>query len=110
MKTQPPQKERPERTGEELYTLTPVTGGEQSVPRPIQPVYIRLPKPGTLCPYSSLSRSVLNTLVLGPNAPVKSVSLRKRHAIRGVRLIHLQSLLEYLDGLASPENSQIEEV
>ena len=59
-----------------------------------------------MCPYSSLSRSTLNTLILGPNAPVRSVSLRKQYAIRGVRLIHLQSLLAYLDGPNAEQNSE----
>jgi hypothetical protein len=36
------------------------------------------------------------------------VSLKKRYAIRGTRLIHLGSLLEYIDGVAAaqqPTNS-----
>lgn len=99
MKTPYPQNRSSERTGEELFTLTPITTDERSTTRPVRPVYIRLPKSGTLCPYSSLSRSVLNSLILGPNAPVKSVSLRKRHALKGTRLIHLQSLLDYLGEL-----------
>ena len=101
MKTPPSQKMQSGRTGEALFTLTPVNCGEQSTLRSTHPVYIRLPKSGTACPYSSLSRSTLNTLILGPHAPVRSVSLRKRYAVRGVRLIHLQSLLEYLDGISS---------
>lgn len=108
MKIQSPQKIQAGRTKEELFTLNPVASGEQPAHRQVDPVYIRLPKPGTLCPYTSLSRSILNGLILGPGAPVKSVSLRKRHTIRGVRLIHLQSLLEYLEGFAAPRNTGTE--
>jgi hypothetical protein len=63
---------------------------------PTKPEFIRLPKPGTACPWTGLSRSSINQLVLGAKAPVKSVSLRPRGSLRGVRLIHLQSLLDYL--------------
>lgn len=68
------------------------------------PVWIRLPKPGTMCPYTGLSRSAINGLILGPNPPVRSVSLRQRFALRGTRLIHFQSLLDYIERAA--ESSQ----
>ena len=45
----------------------------------------------------------MNSLILGANAPVKSVSLRKRYAIRGTRLVNLESLLAYLDSVASSQ-------
>jgi hypothetical protein len=65
------------------------------------PVYVRLPKNGTLCPVTGLSRSYLNGLILpnsgnGYKPPVKSVSLRKRGAVRGVRLIPTDVILGYL--------------
>jgi hypothetical protein len=67
-----------------------------------RPEWIRLPRPREKCPYSGLTRSVMNELISpnkanGYKAPVRSVSLRKRHAIRGVRLIHLTSLMSYLE-------------
>ncbi len=65
-----------------------------------QPEFIRLPRAGSRCPWTSLSRASLNTLVLGRDAPVKSVVLRQRGANRGVRLISLESLLEHLHGQA----------
>lgn len=65
-----------------------------------QPEFIRLPRAGSRCPWTSLSRASLNTLVLGTDAPVKSVVLRQRGANRGVRLISLASLLEHLHGQA----------
>ena len=68
------------------------------------PIWIRLPKVGKSCPYTGLSRSTLNNLVLGKNPPVKSVSLKmKRHAIRGCRIILLSSLLEYIEGMAAAQ-------
>ena len=72
-----------------------------SVATPILPEWIRLPKPGHLCPWTGLSRSKLNELILpcaanGGKPPVRSVCLRKPGALKGTRLIHLRSLLEYL--------------
>lgn len=69
----------------------------------MQPIWIRLPKTGQLCPYTGLSRSAMNALILGNNPPVRSVSLKKRWAIRGTRLIHLQSLLAYIEGMAAAQ-------
>jgi len=43
-----------------------------------------------------MSRASLNELVLGVGAPVHSVVLRREGASRGIRLIHLESLLHYL--------------
>lgn len=80
-------------------TVAPVAvPGQSANPRP---EFLRLPKPGTLCPVTGLTRSFLNSLIL-PTAdnqqrpPVKSVSLRQRGAQRGVRLIAFDSLLAYL--------------
>jgi hypothetical protein len=66
-----------------------------------KPEFIRLPKPGTSCPWTGLTRGTLNNLILpGPangfKPPVKSVSLRPRGAKRGCRLIVFDSLLGYL--------------
>jgi hypothetical protein len=65
------------------------------------PEFLRLPRTGTRCPITGLSRSHLNSLILpceqnGHKPPVKSVSLRRRGALRGVRLIATHALLEYL--------------
>jgi len=45
----------------------------------------------------------MNCLILGKNPPVKSVSLKKKYAIRGRRLVHLESLLEYIEGMAAAQ-------
>ena len=68
---------------------------------PPMPTFIRLPKAGSHCVWTGLSRSKLNQLILpcdanGYSPPVKSVSLRPRGALKGTRLILLESLLDYL--------------
>ena len=65
--------------------------------------FIRLPKTGTLCPFTGLTRSKMNELVLACPAndhkpPVKSVCLRQKGAVKGVRLIVYRSLMDYLHG------------
>ena len=74
-----------------------------------QPEFLRLPKSGTRCPVTGLSRSKLNQLILpselnGHRPPVRSVSLRKRGAVRGVRLIATDALLAYLRGELKNQN------
>lgn len=68
------------------------------------PEWLRLPAPGARCGFTGLSRSTLNELVIpGPAndgcPPVKSVVIRKRGALRGIRLINYDSLMGYLSGL-----------
>lgn len=71
----------------------------------IKPEWLRLPAPGARCRYTGLSRSTLNELTIpGPandgRPPVKSVVLRQRGALRGIRLINYDSLMNYLAELA----------
>jgi hypothetical protein len=85
--------------GKGTITTRPI---EADISRPLtRPEFIRLPKPGTLCPHTGLSRSKLNELVLPCPAncfkpPVRSISLRNRGQIKAVRLVVYDSLLEYL--------------
>ena len=70
-----------------------------------KPEWLRLPAPGRRCPYTGLSRSTLNELTIpGPandgRPPVKSVVLRKRGALRGIRLISYDSLMAHLENLS----------
>jgi hypothetical protein len=70
-----------------------------------KPEWIRLPSPGARCRHTGLSRSTLNELVIPGSAndgkaPVKSVVLRKRGAVRGIRLISFDSLMAHLDELS----------
>ncbi len=72
----------------------------------IAPVFVRLPR--ARCPYTGLSRSYLNGLILpsqanGNSPPVRSVCLRKPGRLRGARLIHLSSLIEYIDSMGTKE-------
>lgn len=67
--------------------------------------WVRLPRVGERSPLCGLSRSSLNELILpcpanGGRPPVRSIVLKKRGAIRGIRLIHAPSLLDYLNRLA----------
>ncbi|HRQ87177.1 MAG TPA: hypothetical protein PLA50_00130 [Bacteroidia bacterium] len=60
------------------------------------PEFIRLPKPGKRCYWTGLARSAMNELVLGSNPKVASLVLARGGADRGVRLVHLGSLLDHL--------------
>jgi hypothetical protein len=77
-------------------------GAEIAAAKPPRPLYIRLPRAGTRCPYTDLPRSTLKDLCVSTKAnnyrpPVRSISLKKsKHAKRGVRLIDYQSLIAYL--------------
>lgn len=70
----------------------------------VHPETIRLPPPGSRCPWTGLSRSSLNELILPSEAngfkpPVQSHVLRKRGAKTGVRLVVFSSLLNFIRGL-----------
>jgi len=60
------------------------------------PEFLRLPRPGKRCSVSGLSRSALNALILGPNPPIRSICIRRRGAVRGIRLIVTDSLRKFL--------------
>ena len=82
------------------YTSGPPAAAA-NVAEPTHSEWIRLPKPGTLCAWTGLSRAKLNELILPNSAnnfkpPVRSISLRKRGATRGTRLILRESLMDYL--------------
>lgn len=72
------------------------------------PIWLRLPKPGARCPYTGLSRGTLVELVLpcpvnDNRPPVRSVCLKKKNAIRGIRLIDAASLAQHLAHLADEQ-------
>jgi hypothetical protein len=72
-----------------------------------KPEWIRMPTKGR-CPFTGLGRSFLYTLVTPCEAnrhhpPVRSISLRRRGYTKGVRLIHLRSLLDYLESHAETQ-------
>lgn len=81
------------------FTSSPVQITSHAPTAAARPEWVRLPKPGTLCPWTGLSRSKLwETLQTGK---VRNICLRKEGAARGARLIHLASLLTYLDSLTN---------
>ncbi|VGO18227.1 hypothetical protein [Pontiella sulfatireligans] len=73
-----------------------------------KPEWIRLPKPGERCIHTGLSRSTMNELVIPSDAndylpPVRSAVIKKRGAMRGIRLISYDSLMGYINGLCEIE-------
>ena len=73
------------------------------------PYYLRLPRTGSFCPWTGLSRSKLNQLILpcaenGNAPPVKSLCLKKRGALRGTRLILFESLMDHLQKQIQHDN------
>ena len=72
-------------------TLTPAED-----PSVIDPAdrWIRLPKPKALEPHTGLTRAFLYDLI--KRGAIRSASLKPSGAIRGVRLIHLGSLLAFI--------------
>jgi hypothetical protein len=75
-----------------------------------KPEFTRLPKAGQQCPYTGLTRSVLNDLILptreNPKPAVRSVVMKKRGAIRGIRLIDYDSLLAHINSFDGKEESR----
>jgi hypothetical protein len=59
-----------------------------------RPEWIRLPKEGSTCPFSGLSRSYLADLVRRGEVPSKA--LRRPGTVRGVRLICYAGLMDYI--------------
>jgi len=82
------------RTGK-AATASPVVTGA------ITPEFIRLPKPGRTCPYTGMTRSSLNELILptprnNHKPPVRSFCLRHNGSATGVRLIGYKSLIQFI--------------
>lgn len=67
----------------------------------IRPEWLRLPGVGENCPYFGLTRDVYYRLIR--EGKIRSVSLRDRGKLRGVRLISYDSVSEYLAGLATAD-------
>ena len=95
--------------------MTISSENDDQKPQP-EPEFIRLPAPRKRCPYTGLSRTTLCELVLSCpvnnyRPPVRSVLLKKRGAVRGIRLIDYDSLMKHLNDLAdnaSPETGYTE--
>jgi hypothetical protein len=72
------------------------------------PVWIRLPRPGDRCPFTGLSRSFLAELVRpcernGYKPPVEAKKIDRNGSNRGVLLVNLKSLLDYINSQPSPK-------
>lgn len=59
-----------------------------------RPEFVRMPKPGSVCPWTGLGRSYLYQLA--NEGKIKTLSLRKTGAARGLRLVNLESVFAYL--------------
>jgi hypothetical protein len=70
--------------------------------------WLRLPPPGERHPDYGLTRGTLNELILPREEndykpPVHSIVIKRRGAVRGIRLIHRPSLDAYLARLAEEQ-------
>ena len=90
-------------------TTEPIRAADNSqLPPGFRPEFIRLPKPSTLCPWTGLSRTKMWTILEG--GKIKTVCLRRPGAAKGARLVHLESLLEYLHSQAEYLDANAETV
>ncbi|MEY3852555.1 MAG: hypothetical protein RI910_1535 [Verrucomicrobiota bacterium] len=65
-------------------------------PPSLRPEWIRLPREGSNCVFTGLSRSYIAGLIR--EGKVHSRSLRNRGASRGIRLISYDSIMDYIKG------------
>ena len=65
-----------------------------------RPEWIRVPKSRTTCPHSGLSRAHIHRLI--KDGEIESMSLRKRGAKTGVRLVSYDSLMAYIRSTGEP--------
>ena len=82
-----------------------------AVPLKTEAEFMRLPPPGQKDPVFGLTRSYLNMLILpcrenGFRPPVKSFVLRRTRARKGVRLIEILSLRQYVRGQYEASQTQ----
>jgi hypothetical protein len=89
--------------GRHEFTISPITILDPSNRVALLPIWIRLPKSGETDPITSLPRSSLWEMVQRSSGKIRTVSLRRAGATKGTRLIHLQSLLDYLSGMNGEE-------
>ncbi len=88
-----------------LHSSTLAGGKTAALPSSVQPIWIRLPKPGSLCPWTGLSRSKLFEML--QTGEIETVSLKRSpRAKRGARVIKLSSLLSRLDKLANEASNE----
>jgi hypothetical protein len=83
------------------FTRQTIAEALKETDQPQQPEFLRLPKPGTLCPVTGLRRAYINMLVLPSKEnnfkpEVKSFTLKRRSQQKGVRLIDRANLVRYI--------------
>lgn len=66
--------------------------------------WIRLPSPGMRCAITGLSRTTLNEAV--ERGDIRAITVRQPGATRGIKLLHKQSLLDWLARLDVEQNGQ----
>jgi hypothetical protein len=91
-------------------TTAPVVVPQSRPATPQVPTFLRLPRPGTRCPFTGLSRNYINLLVLPTEAnahtpPVRSYVLRQTEAKTGVRLVSHESLMNFILAHADTGNA-----
>lgn len=64
-----------------------------------QPAYVRLPRPGTRCQFTGMTRTALYGLLKA--GKVESRTVKQVGCKRGIRLISYQSLLAALEATAA---------
>ena len=79
----------------QLYTLNPV---EYDPKQPLTPEFCRM---SDLRPMFGITRSMAYLLI--NEGKIKSVSLRRLGNLKGVRLVHVASVREYLNSLLEKE-------
>ena len=75
--------------------IVPAANGANATP----PEFIRLPKPKERCPLTGLSRTTINELI--ESGAVRATKLRKKGSQRGITLIHRESLIQFLNSMAT---------
>lgn len=73
------------------------------------PAYVRMPQPGCACPITGLRRGALYELARA--GKIKTATIRRKGSMRGIRLVHVESLLAYVASCAdAPEEIEREEL
>jgi hypothetical protein len=83
------------------FTSAPVAAPVR-VAAPVEPEFIPMPPPGTVCPYSGLKRGALYQLA--NDGLIRTVAIRRKGTTRGRRLIVASTLRDYLRRLDMEQN------
>lgn len=83
-------------------TITTPSGGTL-------PAYVRMPQPGNAEALTGLRRGALYELA--KEGKIKTATIRRKGSMRGIRLVHVESLLAYVASCAdTPEENEREEL